>query len=99
MTRGGTAGDKVAAPIVHPLITAPDAHRQRGLAELSDTGVQEHLSLRTMVLPETGIILPGKVVRYVDEDGPRLGIVRGTNVSMDRWPALHQTLEIETHVQ
>lgn len=99
VTRAGTAGDKVAQPIIHPLITAPEAHIQRGRAELSDTGVQELLSLRTMVLPEAGIILPGKSIRYVDETGARLGIVRGTNVSMDRWPVLHQTLEVETHVQ
>lgn len=99
VTRGGTAGDKVAQPIIHPLITAPEAHIQRGRAELSDTGVQELLSLRTMVLPEAGIILPGKTIRYVDETGARLGIVRGTNVSMESWPVLHQTLEVETHVQ
>jgi hypothetical protein len=99
VTRGGTAGDKVAAPILHPLITAAEAHIQRGRAELSNTGVQEHLSLRLMVLPETGIILPGKSIRYVDEDGPRLGIVRGTQVQMDRWPEMHQTLGVETHVE
>lgn len=97
--RGGTAGDREAPQVVHPLITAPEAHIQRGRAELSDTGVQEHLTLRTLVLPETGIILPGKSVRYVTEDGPRLGIVRGTQVSMSRWPVMHQTVEVETHVQ
>lgn len=99
VTRAGTAGDKVALPIVHPLITAAEAHIQRGRAELSNTGVQEIVSVRTLVLPETGIILPGKALRFVDEDGPRLGLVRGTNVSMDNWPVMHQTLEVETHAQ
>lgn len=99
VTRGGTAGDKVALPIVHPLITAPEAHIQRGRAELSNTGVQEMVSVRTLVLPETGIILPGKALRFVDEDGPRLGLVRSTNVSMDTWPVMHQTVEVETHAQ
>lgn len=99
VTRGGTAGDKVAVPIVHPLITAAEAHIQRGRAELSNTGVQEHVSVRTLVLPETGIILPGKSLRFVDEDGPRLGLVRSNNLSMDSWPVLHQTLKVETHVQ
>lgn len=99
VTRTGTAGDKVAQPIVHPLITAAEAHIQRGRAELSNTGVQEMVSVRTLVLPETGIILPGKSLRFVDEDGPRLGLVRGTNVSMDTWPVMHHTLEVETHAQ
>lgn len=99
VTRGGTAGDKVAEPIVHPLITAAEAHIQRGRAELSNTGVKEHVSVRTLVLPETGIILPGKSLRFVDEDGPRLGLVRSTNLSMTNWPVLHQTLEVETHVE
>ena len=57
------------------------------------------VSVRTLVLPETGIILPGKSLRFVDEDGPRLGLVRSTNVSMDNWPVMHQTVEVETHVQ
>lgn len=99
VTRAGTAGDKVALPIIHPLITASEAHIQRGRAELSNTGVQEMVSVRTLVLPETGIILPGKALRFVDEDGPRLGLVRSTNVSMDTWPVMHQTVEVETHVQ
>lgn len=99
VTRGGTAGDSVAQPIVHPLITAAEAHIQRGRAELSNTGVKEHVSVRTLVLPETGIILPGKSLRFVDEDGPRLGLVRSTNLSMDSWPVLHQTLGVETHVE
>lgn len=99
VTRAGTAGDIVAPQVTHALITAAEAHRQAGLRVLSDTGVQEHLSIRTMVLPETGIILPGNVLRYVDEDGPALGLVRGTQVQMDRWPEMHQTLEVETHVE
>jgi hypothetical protein len=99
VTRAGTAGDMVAPPVTHALITAAEAHRQAGLGVLSDTGFQEHFSLRTMVLPETGIVLPGKVLRYVDEDGPHLGIVRSTQVQMDRWPEMHQTLGVETHVE
>lgn len=99
VTRGGTAGDKVAEPIVHPLITAAEAHIQRGRAVLSNTGVKDHVSVRTLVLPETGIILPGKSLRFVDEDGPRLGLVRSTNLSMNSWPVLHQTLRVETHVE
>lgn len=99
VTRDGTAGDVLAPPVTHGLITAAEVHRQRGLAVLSDTGVQEHLTLKTLLLPETGIIMPGKVLRYVTEDGPGLGIVRKTNINMSQWPQMHQTLGVETHVE
>ena len=99
VNRDGTAGDMMAPPVTHALITAAEVHRQRGLAVLSDTGVQEHLTLKTLLLPETGIIMPGKVLRYVTEDGPGLGIVRKTNINMSQWPQMHQTLGVETHVE
>jgi hypothetical protein len=98
VVRGGTPGDKEAEQVLHSLITAAPAHVQRGRAVLSDTGVQEHVTLRTMVLPETGIILPGTVVSYVSSDRTRLGIVRKTGLQMQTWPVLHQTLGVETHV-
>lgn len=97
--RDGAAGDILAPQVTHALITAAEVHRQRGLAELSDTGLQEHLTLKTLVLPEAGIIMPGKVLRYVSEDGSRLGLVRKMNLSMTQWPVMHQTLGVETHVE
>ncbi|MVT28800.1 hypothetical protein GO496_10765 [Acidovorax citrulli] len=42
-------------------------HRARSIAELSDTGRQEHVSLRMQVLPDTGVIVPGQFVRYVGD--------------------------------
>jgi hypothetical protein len=99
VTRDGTAGETDAPPIAHPLITASEVHRQRGIAELSNTGLQLHHSLKTMVWSETGIIMPGKVLRYTSEDGPELGIVRKTNINMSQWPVMHQTLGVETHVE
>lgn len=98
VTRTGTAGDKVAPQVNHALITAPEAHWQRGLAVLADTGLQEHVSIDTMLWPEAGIIMPGTVMRYVSDDVPRLGLVRKTGLQMQRWPELKQTLEVETHV-
>jgi hypothetical protein len=99
VTRGGTAGDRIAPQVIHPLLTAAEAHIQRGRAVLADTGLQEPFSVQTMVLPETGIILPGKALRFVDEDGPHLGIVRNTSVQMQEWPELYQTLGVETHAE
>lgn len=96
VTRTGTAGDAVAPMVTHPLITHADVARQRGIAELSDTGRQARLSLRLPVLEETGVIKPGALVRYVDNGVPQLGLVRGTQVEWSR-PTLRQVLDVETH--
>ena len=94
-TRAGTAGNVIAPQVNHALITHPDAHRQRGIAELSDTGKQERITLNMQVLPETGVIVPGKFIRYLG-DTPVMGIVRSTSIDWSR-PRLRQTLEVETH--
>lgn len=96
VTRYGTVGDVLAPQVLHPLITHADAHRQRGLAELSDTGTQEHISLTMQVPPETGVITPGKAVLYRGHDKNYLGIVRATSVNW-QFPKLRQTLLLETH--
>lgn len=98
ITRSGTAGDNAAPMVVHPLMTHADAAIQRGIAELSNTGRQAHVSLRMPVLSETGLILPGSLVRYEGGDAVRLGLVR--SVALDEaWPTLRQTLTVETHVE
>ncbi|QGW82925.1 hypothetical protein [Variovorax paradoxus] len=97
VTRAGAAGGSVAPMVTHPLITNAIAARQRGLAELSNTGRQALVTLRMPVLAETGIIQPGALVRYVDGPTTRLGLVRSTAVSWDR-PVLRQTIGLETHV-
>lgn len=94
--RVGTAGDITAPQINHALITDGTAHRARGLAELSNTGAQEHVTLTMQVLPETGVIVPGKVVKYLGHDKDYLGIVRSTSINWSR-PKLRQTILIETH--
>ncbi len=100
VTRGGTAGDELAPMVIDALITAAAAARQRGLSILGDTGEQANVSLRLPVLPETGVIVPGKFVRYTDEeDGSlRVGLVR--SLSMEhKFPQTWQTIGVETHVQ
>ena len=94
-TRAGTAGNVIAPPVNHALITHPDVHRQRGIAELSDTGRQEIITLNMQVLPESGVIVPGQFVRYQGESTV-MGIVRSTSIDWSR-PRLRQTLEVETH--
>ncbi len=94
--RAGTDGSRLAPQVNHALITHADAHRQRGMAVLSDTGRQAHLELKMQVRPETGLILPGKFVRYVG-DTTRIGIVRRTSLDWST-PVMRQTLGVETHV-
>ncbi len=97
VTRTGTAGAQLAPMVVHPLITHADAARQRGIAELGNTGSQAYISLRLPVLEETGVIKPGALVRYVDGADTHLGLVRSTAVEW-AWPTLRQVLTVETHL-
>lgn len=96
VTRTGSAGDILAQMVTDPLITAVEAARQRGLSILGDTGRQALLSLSLPVLPETGVIEPGKFVRYVDGATTRIGIVRSTTLQ-GAMPSLSQTIGVETH--
>ena len=83
--------------VTHSLITHADAARQRGLAELAGAASQASVSLKLPVLAETGLILPGKFVRYGNGSETHLGLVRSTSVDWSR-PRLRQTLSVETHV-
>jgi hypothetical protein len=96
VTRSGTAGDLSAPMVVDPLITHETAGYQRGSMVLADTGSQAIVTLKLPVLPETGIIRPGKFVNYV-ESVERMGIVRSVKVDVTQ-PEVWQTLEVETHV-
>lgn len=96
VTRAGTAGDVVAPMITDPLCTHADAARARGGAVLADTGRQARIALDLPILPETGIIVPGRLVRYTDAGTTRTGLVRSTAVRA-QLPAARQTIELETH--
>jgi len=97
VTRAGSAGDREAPMIVDDLITHATAARQRGLVALADTGRQASVSLSLPVLNETGLIVPGKLVRYLDGSATRLGLVRSASLDYDG-VTLRQTVGVETHV-
>lgn len=97
VTRAGSAGDVVAQMVMDPLITVAAAARQRGIPVLADTGRIADVTLRLPVLSLTGVILPGKFVRYVDGSVTRFGIVRSTAVEA-QMPNVWQTIGVETHV-
>jgi hypothetical protein len=96
ITRTGTAGDLTAPMVTDALITHADAARQRGTAILSATGRQANITLNLPVLPETGIITPGKFVRYTDAGLDKLGLVRSVNVSAG-FPDVFQTIGVESY--
>jgi hypothetical protein len=97
VTRAGTAGDLLAPMVTDALITTAAAARQRGISVLANTGRQANVSLRLPVLPETGVITPGKFVRYTDAGAARLGIVRSVSVDAS-FPQVWQSIGVETHV-
>lgn len=94
--RAGTAANVMAPTIVDPLATAPEMTRQRGLACIADTGRQAHITLRLPVLPETGIIQPGKLIDYSEGGITRRGLSRAVTVD-HAFPSVWQSIRIETH--
>jgi hypothetical protein len=95
VTRGGTAGDKLAPMVIDPLMTVEAAARQRGIPILADTGDAQTVKLRMPLYEETGIIVPGKFIRYVDGAEERLGLSRSVNVDVG-FPESWQTVSVET---
>ena len=95
--KAGTAGDTLAQMIVDPLITHAYAARQRGLTALGDTGRVKNITLQLPVLSETGIILPGKTIRYAESGQNHVGIVRAVQVASD-FPRIRQAITVESHV-
>lgn len=99
VTRTGTAGDLLAPMVTDQLITSEVVARQRGTAILADTGRQGIVTLGLPVLPETGVIPPGKMVRYVDGAVTRTGITRAVAVDFSGAATdLKQTITVETHL-
>lgn len=93
----GTAGGVIAPMVVDPLITDDIAARQRGTAVLGNTGRIANVMLSLPILPATGIIVPGKIVDYVDGGVTRRGITRSVSISANM-PTIRQSIEVETHV-
>lgn len=94
ITRTGTDGSRVAPMVTEPLATASALVLQRGRTVLSDTGDQLLATLRLPVLEETGLLVPGKLVSYVDGATTRRGIVRSLQVDVSHVQAW-QTIRVE----
>lgn len=98
LTRDGLPGLVLKQPMaVHPLVTTIGAAKQRAIAELAESGRMLKHKMTMPVLPATGVIKPGTVLRYVDDaQALRLGIVRSTAINQ-QFPVLTQDLEIDSH--
>lgn len=92
----GTAGDLVAPQVNDSLITHVDAGRGRAESILGDSGQTAMVTLKTLILPASGLILPGNFVRYVDGAVTRVGLSRGISVTANHEESW-QSLEVETH--
>lgn len=66
ITRTGTNGDPWLESITHRLVTDGQAARQRGIAELADTGTREVETIRLPVLDETGTVMPGDLCLIIE---------------------------------
>ncbi|GAB2933690.1 hypothetical protein GCM10027181_36060 [Rheinheimera gaetbuli] len=60
--RTGTAGDKVASDVVDPLMVDNQALRQRGTADLANSGRKDALQLTLPIMDSLPPLLPGQVL-------------------------------------
>ncbi|MDP1980466.1 hypothetical protein [Undibacterium sp.] len=93
--RAGSAGDNLAPMVTDALITQSAAARQLGISILAETGRNATYSLSLPVLQESGIIMPGKMARYVDTNQV-MGVVKGVSLSAEL-SKVRQTIEVQTH--
>lgn len=82
--RSGTAGDLLASQVSDALITATEAARARGIAELAAGGEQAEVQIELPLAPAASLPLLeiGQIVQ-VGESPAWLGLVRGSAVTAD----------------
>lgn len=97
--RLGTIGDKFGGQFVDPLLTANDALRARGIAELGKAGRSARVSLELPILPAYGILTPGQLVQFTDAGAVSWrGLVRSLSASAqvsERTIRVSQRVELE----
>lgn len=89
----GTAGDRPAPDVTHPLISHAVAARQRGLAVLGAAGDKTQVSLQMQIPESLGVIGVGRFIEFNDGGSSRRGIARSNRITTgDR---VRQTVTIE----
>jgi hypothetical protein len=99
--RAGTAADLLASPVTDALLTAEEAHRQRGRSIVGQAGVKQ---LHTYELPvitggasAPGILEDNQLIQ-INEAPPWRGMVRDVSVSAPVNREVRQTIVIERHL-
>ena len=77
----GTAGDRSAPAVTHPLISQAAAARQRGIAELGAAGDKSEVTLQMQVPEELGVIDVNTFIEFNDGGTARRGLVRGNRIT------------------
>lgn len=98
--RAGTAGDRLASPVVDPLITAIEAVRQRGRAVIGAAGAKQTISASLPVLTgasQPGILSVGQLIQ-VNAAQPWRGMVRSVSGTFKHGAEVRQSLQIERHL-
>ncbi|MCJ0877752.1 hypothetical protein MRX33_09420 [Pseudomonas sp. JI-2] len=101
--RAGTAGDKPAPDVYDDLITATDAARHRGMAELCMGGNQEIVTKTMPLFPAEqapGLIEPAMLCEVREPDGSEWrGLCLATDISAEGTGAsrVKQTIKLERH--
>lgn len=99
--RAGTAADKLAQMVSHPLLTDTTANRQRGIAELSDTGRMAQISITLPVSEDTGLLEVGQLASLTEPADPWRGLITATGISARYTDGsgllLTQTATLERH--
>lgn len=102
VTRTGTAGDKLAQMVTHPLITTEAAVRQRGIAILGDCGHQATITRQMPISTDTGLIQVGQLIKATETAETWLGLVRSVKVSAN-WTndalVVRQAFDLERHYE
>lgn len=82
--RTGSAGDKVAADVVDPLMVDNQALRQRGTAELANSGRKDSLQLTLPVMDLLPPLLPGQVLGITWQTETYKTLVDSVGISAQR---------------
>lgn len=77
----GTAGDRPAPAVAHPLISHVAAARQRGLAELGASGDKSEITLQMQIPEELGVINVNTFVEFNNGGTIQRGLVRGNRIT------------------
>lgn len=102
--REGTAGDKMAPPVVTPFINSEQPARTMARAELSKYGKKRMYQDTIPLHPEIGVILPSKMIGMQDKDlsvwnGHTYGTAITANWDGDNGLKIRQAFTVERYIE